>query len=701
MNAYATFTLALAAIAGLPAAGDSIEEIVVTADFRDGALMRTAASISAFDEDDIEASAGRHLEALLDRAPNVSWATGASRARFLQIRGVGDLEQYAEPKYYPAVGVVVDGLELGDAANAAMLFDVRQIDILRGPQGATFGAGGHAGLVQVKTQPPSDAFEASVAGGAGSHGARTIGGVLSGPLGQVGARLAVQSHRSDGYIDNAYAGRDDTNGFDESTARLRLRWEPQDAPARYDLSVFFFDSDNGYDAWSLDNSRVTHADQPGQDAQRTLAASLRGEWEIADVGSLQASASTIDSDLGYGYDADWVSDSFCVAYACSSGNDTAAEFFGRDRQRATGELRFVTDAAVLGIYMNDGEERLDYRYPSLWYGDYASASVYRTSRAAAYGQYGWSADGLSFTVGGRVERFDDRYVDDGGFRSGHRANLWGVDATFAYDWSDRTLVYASLVRSDKPGGVNVAASSQRPWMSPRFREFTRKRLQFGKETLASVEAGVKTRTLDGRFFLRAALFATTRANAQLETWMWDDDAGLWIGYLDATSDAVGRGLEVEGHLDVGARLRLFAAIGLLDTAVDSIEAFDLDAWRFVAKTDRAQAKAPNYQFSLGAIARWGEDWSARASVEGRGASYYGYYHDGKLDGYALANLSVAWRREALQVRLWGRNLTNRDYPTHGLYFGADPRDDYGAWANRTYVQLGAPRTVGLDFELAF
>ena len=44
----------------------------------------------------------------------------------MQIRGVGDLEYFYDPKYYPAVGIMLDHLELGDTANAGMLFVFEQ-----------------------------------------------------------------------------------------------------------------------------------------------------------------------------------------------------------------------------------------------------------------------------------------------------------------------------------------------------------------------------------------------------------------------------------------------------------------------------------------------------------------------------------------------------------------------------------------------
>jgi len=56
---------------------------------------------------------------------------------------------------------------------------------------------------------------------------------------------------------------------------------------------------------------------------------------------------------------------------------------------------------------------------------------------------------------------------------------------------------------------------------------------------------------------------------------------------------------------------------------------------------------------------------------------------------------------SISITVWGRNLTDEDYAVHGLYFAADPRDDFGAWQNMTYQQLGEPRTYGLEMRYAF
>jgi iron complex outermembrane receptor protein len=691
-------------------AADQLEEVIVSADFRDTQLMTTAGSITVLGPQLFEERGALHLEDVLSAAPNVSWSTGASRSRFIQMRGVGDLEQYAEPKYYPSVGLMMDELELGSAANSGMLFDVAQVEVLRGPQGTRFGASAHAGMLKMRSNAPTEEFEAEFSGGAGNYDSYNLGAVVSGSLGQsVRARAAIQHNESDGYIDNKHLDRSDTNNFEELTGRILLQWDASDR-SQYDLGVYAFNSDNGYDAYSLDNDNTTWSDQPGVDEQDSLAFTVKGQWLLSDQMTLEAVATRMDSELLYSYDADWVSPEACEINSCSGGYDTAMEIFDRDRDQTTLDIRLLggSDSQsagalsyVVGIYGNSSSERLDYAYPSVWYGNYESGSRYDTDRYALYGELGYTAtDKLTLTAGLRVERFEDDYRDSNGVGHDNSDDLWNGELTAEYAFSDNTYGYATLALANKPGGVNVSASSQYNFMSPDFQDFMSDQLRFEKETLFNREIGVKTRQFDQRLSLRAALFYASRDNAQLENWMWDDAAGLWIGYLDSTGDVKSYGVELESSFDVSSAVQLFANIGLLRAEVDEISTFDQDQWDFVIKKDREQSKSPEYQFNAGIRASFTDRLSGTLEVEGRDDSFFGYYHDGELEGYELLNGSLSWAGEKLTLTLWGRNLTDEEYATHGLYFAADPRDDFGAWTNQSYYQFGAPRTYGLNLGYA-
>jgi len=709
--ALAAVTVVSTPLPGLADDGATLEEIIVTANFRETTLLQSVGSISVLSQDAITEQAAQHLQDILNAVPNVTWSAGASRARFVQIRGVGDLEQFYDPKYYPAVGIMLDDLELGDIANAGMLFDIDQVEVLRGPQGTRFGASGHAGMVFIRSNAPTDTFEGELSGGAGAYDSYNLGLVLSGPLSeQFDARLAVQQNNSDGYIENDQLGANDTNNFDEFTSRAQLRWTPSDT-AQYDFSANYFDADNGYDTWSLDNTRTTFSDQPGQDGQQIKAFTGAGNWLLGATHALDASLSYLDANLHQSYDADWVSDAFCVTYLCSSGNDTASEIFDRNRDRVVADVRLLggddntaagSNQYVLGLYSNTGSENFDYRHPSLWYGDVASNSNYDTTRYAVYGEYEYNlSEQLTLTAGLRLEHFEDNYSDTGDFSSDNSDNLWSAEASARYTVSDHTMMYATVASSQKPGGVNTTASANQPYMSPIFQAFTRGKLSFEDETLLNREIGLRTEQLDQRLALNLALFHANRNHAQLENWMWDEGAGLWIGYLDSTSDTTSYGAELEATFAVNTYVELFTNLGWLRTQIDSVDAFDLDLAQFVNKQDREQAKSPAYQYNVGTRLSFTEQWSGRLELEGQDDSYFGYYHDGKLGDYNLLNASVQWRAEPFTITLWGRNLSDENYAVHGLYFGADPRDDFGAWQNQTYLQLGEPRTYGVQLLYSF
>ena len=155
-----------------------IEEVVVTGEFRDTTLERTAASVGVIAPGE-QRDAVNHLEELLGRVANVNYASGASRARFVQIRGIGERGQFAEP-FVSSVGTLIDGVDVsGMGAAAATLYDVAQVEVFRGPQGTLFGANALAGLINVVTNDPTDVFTARGRLDAGDYDYLGAAGVVS------------------------------------------------------------------------------------------------------------------------------------------------------------------------------------------------------------------------------------------------------------------------------------------------------------------------------------------------------------------------------------------------------------------------------------------------------------------------------------------------------------------------------------------
>ncbi len=83
------FCKAAILLASVPALAEpaALEEVIVTAELRQTPLLLQSSSTSVVSAESIRQRAAQHLEDVLNLAPNVNYASGASRARFYQIRG--------------------------------------------------------------------------------------------------------------------------------------------------------------------------------------------------------------------------------------------------------------------------------------------------------------------------------------------------------------------------------------------------------------------------------------------------------------------------------------------------------------------------------------------------------------------------------------------------------------------------------------
>ena len=178
--AIRAFAMAVFAMAITGRAAE-LPEILVTAQLRESTLLETSSSISVVTSAEIRQRSAQHLEQLLNATPNVNLAGGSSRARFFQIRGVGERGQFQEP-LNPSVGVLLDGVDFSGIGTIGTLFDVAQVEVLRGPQGTLHGANALAGLINIRSEEPTDSPYHRIEGTAGDYDSYGLGFVSSGPL---------------------------------------------------------------------------------------------------------------------------------------------------------------------------------------------------------------------------------------------------------------------------------------------------------------------------------------------------------------------------------------------------------------------------------------------------------------------------------------------------------------------------------------
>ena len=681
-----------------PVAADAqtIEEIIVTADLRGRAASEIPASITTLDATEIEQLSVQHFEELINIVPNLNWSGDGHRARYLQIRGVGELEQY-QGAPNPSVGFLIDDIDFSGIGTIATTFDIERIEVLRGPQGTRYGANALAGLVYVQSTLPSPEREGRVQLTAGGDDTLAGGVALGGPLAPDESllyRVSAHHHESNGFRDNTYLGRDDTNGRDETTLRGRLRWLPSDTLS-VDFAALFADVDNGYDAFAIDNSLTMLSDRPGRDTQRSVGGSLRVEWTALPWATLTSITAAADSDIDFDFDADWGNDESWapVTYDFVSLSDRSRRTVSQEFRLASSEegriLGGTTDW-LAGLYVLELDDDLvtinqgDYFDPGFDFSfnlDDTFGSRYEATNVALFGQLDHElGTATRLSVGLRVERRSADYADTAGLLAGPSETMSGGEVALTHDHSDALTSFLSLSRGYKAGGFNLGIVPE-------------DRREFDAESMWNLEAGIKSSFLDGAATLNLSVFYSRRDDQQVRTSFQLDpgDPASFVFFTDNAAEGRTLGLEAELRWAIGDALDVYANVGLLDAEFEDFVTPQVDL------TGRAQAHAPDYTFAAGASYRHPSGVFVRLDITARDAFYFDVSHDQTSQPYELANARIGYEAETWSIQLWARNLFDRDYAVRGFYFGNEPPD----FPNKLYTRAGDPRRLGVTFEKSF
>lgn len=680
---------------------EELSEILVTAEFRPVKLQNQTASVSVLSGDTISELTAQHLEDILNIAPNVNYSSGASRSRFYQIRGIGERSQFQEP-LNPSIGFIVDGIDFSGLGTMGTLFDVDQVEVLRGPQGTLHGANALAGLINIRTGQPQDEAAMKIEASAAEYNSWSIGVVGTGPLidETLLFRLAINSYRSDGFIENDYLNKDDTSKRDESTVRGKLRWLASKS-STLDITALYVDVKNGYDAFSLDNTRHTLSDQPGRDEQSSNALGLNWHSEASQF-DIEASASYADTTTDYSFDEDW---SF-VGIAPESEYSSYDQYL-RDRSSFSAEIRLLSNQTsllfndttnwVLGAYFLSDEEDLKRRYTYL---EQEFSSNYDTETLAVFGQTDTQiSDNWSASVGLRLEQRKTDYSDNNDVKSSPDKNLWGGKLVVEYSISEDAMMYASLSRGYRANGVNANILSSMGSTGNADAESKFESLQqYDEEFLINYEAGVKASFAQNTLKARFALFYMDRKDQQVKGSLAiprDEDGST--AFIDYTSNAArgnNYGSELEVEWLASQNITLYANLGLLQTEFEEYVTAD-----GADLSGRDQAQAPSYQFALGGRFDFGRGFYGRLDVEGKGDYYLSDRHDLKAPSYQLVHARVGYQAKNWSAALWAKNLTDEEVIVRGFgTFGNDPRKEY---VLEPYYQYGNPRVIGLSADYSF
>ena len=683
-------------LAQVVVAEEPLEEIIVTADFRERSIAEVPLSITVLDRAMIEQAAVQHFEELIYTLPNVNWSGDGNRARYFQIRGVGELEQY-EGAPNPSVGFLIDDIDFSGIGTVATLFDIQQIEVLRGPQGSRYGANALAGLIFVQSVDPTDEWTGMARLTAGQDGTVAGGVAFGGPVSAGSTlryRLSVHHHQSDGFRNNTYLGKSDTNGRRESTVRGKLLWETENDWS-FRLTGMYTDIDDGYDAFAIDNSLTVLSDKPGKDAQASAGVSLKAIWRGSDTISLTSITSVTDSDIDFSFDADWGNPEAWAPFTFDfvTLNDRERKTISQEiRVASTDGAGLFNDAAqwLAGLYLFKLEERLMTVNQGEFFDPFSGFALsldtrldsrFESLNVALFGQLGFAiGDSGELTVGLRVENRSTDYTDSAGLALGPGETMLGGEIAYSANLAHNMTGYLSLAKGYKAGGFNLGLVPE-------------DRRKFEQEELWNLEAGIKSFWLDGRLLFNAAVFYNERRDQQVRTSLQlvPNDPTSFVFFTDNAAKGKTLGLEADLKWIPDDAWELYANVGILNAEFENFVTAVGDL------SGRDQAHAPAYTLALGGVYRHPSGMFARIDVSARDEFFFDVSHDQKSEPFELVNARLGYQTARWTAQIWARNLFNERYAVRGFFFGNQPPD----FPNTLFIRQGDPRQIGITFDMRY
>ncbi|MDR6786994.1 iron complex outermembrane receptor protein [Sphingomonas sp. BE138] len=509
-------------------------EVVVTAERRSENIQRVPVSVAVVSGDDLRTfqSGGEDALALAGRVPGLyaETTTGRIFPRFY-IRGLGNIDFYLGASQ--PVSIIQDDVVLEHVVlKSNPVYDVANVEVLRGPQGSLFGRNTTAGIIKFDTIRPGQTWTSRFNASYGTYNTATFDAGVGGPIVQdkIAVRLSGLYQHRDDWIDNTYTGfsadgtrggRDTLGGFDERDARLQVLFTPTET-----LSVNVSGHVRDYEGTSTvfhrgallrgqnnvnleprDRIALDEADNNPQ-AYRTYGGSVNAAWDFG--------AATLTSITAYETTSGYSRGDTDGGAAANFGNVGFGESMGRirDLDQWTQELRLasngdnafkwqlggfyfdsrdVTEFYQRGYFLSPGQTG---RNPNNW----VRLRNVNTSWAV-FGQASYRiADRLTLTAGARYTE-DDKdtrlvkpVLNAAGTSDEFRRLNPNAPTQVKLSGKEPSWDLSALYEIDPTASIyaRVARGFRGPTIQGRSAVFNTPFTTADSETIMSYEAGVKT-----------------------------------------------------------------------------------------------------------------------------------------------------------------------------------------------------------------
>lgn len=692
-----------------------LPDFVVTSDLWDTNLADSTQSATVLDSTELKASSAQHFKDIANSIPNLTWTGGTSRPRHFQIRGVGENSQFEGETPDSSVRFLIDDIDFTGLGTVGSLFDVQQVEVLRGPQAGAYGVNAAGGIIKIVTKEPTPYWTGNTEVTLGQDALRSTALAIGGPLlssdpEKLSFRLALQESNSHGFRKNQFLEKNNTNALDEFNSRLKIKWILSE-DFQVNATLLYSDIQNGYDEWSLNNTGFdVYSDNPGQDLQESSAASIRTEYEGFDTFKLTTISSITETDTTFSYDADWGAG--YVAAPNASGfigflkTDREREVFSQeiklDSKETEDALGWIDRWTIGAHYQRLEEDTLnDYDDD---YGTIDALSLYENESTALFSKISHNfSDSQRATLGLRVEDHkvmtSSNGTDSGDYvgqiiegDSKASNTLYGAKFTFEQDINENHSAHASISRGYKGGGSNISAFNST--FDPKT---------YKNETILNYEIGLSSQWIPNKFHTKITVFQMDRSNAQLRD---SKGAGGFFRYLTVNgNDASHVGLEAELFYKINANWQINSGIGLLETDREAYTVRDGlnsdGSIRTVTILSRDLANAPKINAFVTVNYQSEDGLFFNAGINARDSHYESNSHFKRRGAMTVLNSTIGYQKNNWTYSLWAKNLLDNDYAKRIFYFdNYHPEDGYVP-TDRLYKTPADPQQFGVSVNYAW
>ncbi|MEO1042961.1 MAG: TonB-dependent receptor [Pseudomonadota bacterium] len=693
----------------------SSDTIVVTGQFREQSLQEVASAVNVFTAETIEDAGIRTTEDFVSLTPNLTFDDSFTYLNsFVVIRGVTQINNADAP-----VAIIVDGVPQNNQKQFKMpLFDVEQVEVLKGPQGSLYGRNAIGGAINIVTKQPTNEFTGFVNGSiTNGTGYRAEGGV-SGPIveDKVLFRVSGSYFETDGLIENSFLNEDvDDVEFDYSL-RGKLTILPTDN-LTIDLRASYneFEAGSSYDT-VVDNTPNTGAvpllqagdtndvfaptsDFPCVTDGEILELSGKADWETP-----YATATYIlgYTDITEAYRAD-LDFSNPTQPSGIFGGFNLGQGQNLDVELLSQELRFVSpdDQAlrwIAGAYYLETERDLltrvfvDIDNDAGQFHD----GIILVDRDENNDNTAWALFGqvemdvterFNVLVGARYDEDEREQVDPNapGSERSRTYSSFQPKVTASYDLADDIMGYFTYSTGFRSGGFNAPGVVLE---------------QFEDETLTNYELGLKTQLMDGRVTANIAGFMSESEDFQF--FFVDISTGAQI--ISNLGEVDIAGIDFDFQFLATDELTFYGGVGYVDSEIKDIGNADLETFLTGAgvNTDDVigsrSPKTTEYTVSLGAqyVQALTPEWDGvlRLDYERQGDRYWQIDNEDVRDPIDLLNIRGTIRNDTWSASLWARNLLDEEY-----YVDFNPSEFAGTGFDLGFQ--GRPLSYGFDVSLRF